>query len=70
MDNACRRSDTGADSRADRGTDRSANRSAVLSALEQYQRQLGALQGLVVEEQWEALQQQLSRCQALRPEFL
>ena len=47
-----------------------ANRSAVLAALEQYQRQLGALQGLVEEEQWEALQQQLSRCQALRPEFL
>ena len=46
------------------------NRSAVLSALEQYQRQLGALQGMVEGEQWEALQQQLSQCQALRPEFL
>ncbi|MDM7959695.1 MAG: prephenate/arogenate dehydrogenase [Synechococcus sp. WH 8007] len=46
------------------------NRSAVLAALEQYQRQLGALQGLVEGEQWEALQQQLSQCQALRPEFL
>jgi len=46
------------------------NRSAVLAALEQYQRQLGALQGLVEGEQWEALQQQLSQCQTLRPEFL
>ena len=46
------------------------NRTAILAALEQYQRQLGALKGLVEGEQWEALRQQLSRCQALRPDFL
>jgi len=46
------------------------NRAAVLSALEQYQRQLQQLQSLVEGEQWEALQQELMHCQALRPEFL
>jgi len=46
------------------------NRAAVLSALEQYQRQLQQLQSLVEGEQWETLQQELVQCQALRPEFL
>ena len=46
------------------------NRAAVLAALEQYQRQLQQLQALVDGEEWETLQQQLTHCQTLRPEFL
>jgi arogenate dehydrogenase (NADP+) len=46
------------------------NRTAVLQGLAQYRRQLEALEGLVQTEDWGALQAELSRCQALRPEFL
>ncbi len=46
------------------------NRAAVLQGLAQYRRQLDALQALVEGEDWPALQAELSRCQALRPEFL
>ena len=46
------------------------NRAAVLQGLAQYRRQLEALETLVQRENWTALQAELSRCQALRPEFL
>ena len=46
------------------------NRAAVLQGLAQYRRQLEALEALVEGEDWPALQAELSRCQALRPEFL
>jgi len=46
------------------------NRAAVLQGLAQYRRQLEALETLVQRENWPALQAELSRCQALRPEFL
>ena len=46
------------------------NRAAVLQGLSQYRRQLEALETLVQRENWTALQAELSRCQALRPEFL
>jgi arogenate dehydrogenase (NADP+) len=46
------------------------NRAAVLQGLAQYRRQLEALETLVQGENWPALQAELSRCQALRPEFL
>jgi arogenate dehydrogenase (NADP+) len=46
------------------------NRAAVLQGLAQYRRQLEALETLVQRENWTALHAELSRCQALRPEFL
>ena len=46
------------------------NREAVLQALAGYRRQLEELEALVQTEAWEPLQQALSHCQALRPEFL
>ena len=46
------------------------NRAAVLQGLAQYRRQLEALEALVEGEDWPALQAELSRCQALRPEFI
>ena len=46
------------------------NRAAVLQGLAQYRHQLDALESLVEGEHWPALQAELSRCQALRPEFL
>ena len=46
------------------------NRAAVLQGLAQYRHQLEALESLVEGEHWPALQAELSRCQALRPEFL
>jgi arogenate dehydrogenase (NADP+) len=46
------------------------NREAVLVALEQYRQQLQALEALVQQEQWPPLQEALSHCQTLRPEFL
>jgi len=46
------------------------NRAAVLQGLAQYRRQLEALETLVQRENWTALHVELSRCQALRPEFL
>jgi arogenate dehydrogenase (NADP+) len=46
------------------------NRAAILQGLAQYRRQLEALETLVQRENWTALQAELSRCQALRPEFL
>lgn len=46
------------------------NRAAVLKGLAQYRHQLEALESLVEGEHWPALQAELSRCQALRPEFL
>ena len=46
------------------------NREAVLVALGQYRQQLEGLEALVQQEQWPPLQEALSRCQALRPEFL
>ena len=46
------------------------NRAAVLQGLAQYRRQLEALETLVQRDNWTALHVELSRCQALRPEFL
>jgi arogenate dehydrogenase (NADP+) len=46
------------------------NRTAVLQALATYRSQLESLEQLVQREQWEALEQRLKACQALRPEFL
>ena len=46
------------------------NRAAVLQGLAQYRHQLDALESLVEGEHWPALQAELSRCQALRPEFI
>jgi arogenate dehydrogenase (NADP+) len=46
------------------------NREAVLSALGQYRLQLEQLEALVQEEQWDALEQRLTACQRLRPDFL
>ena len=46
------------------------NRTAVLQALAGYRRQLEDLEALVQAEAWEPLQEALSHCQTLRPEFL
>ena len=46
------------------------NREAVLQGLAHYRAQLEALEALVRQERWEALQDALSQCQALRPQFL
>ncbi|MFZ9849747.1 MAG: prephenate/arogenate dehydrogenase [Vulcanococcus sp.] len=46
------------------------NRPAVLQALAAYRQQLDALEALVQGEDWGPLHAALSRCQALRPEFL
>ena len=46
------------------------NRPAVLQALARYRHQLEALEALVQSEAWGSLQEALSHCQALRPEFL
>jgi arogenate dehydrogenase (NADP+) len=46
------------------------NRDAVLAALGHYRQQIETLEQLVRQQQWEALEQRLSRCQQLRPEFL
>lgn len=46
------------------------NREAVLEALEHYRRQLDQLQRLVQDQQWDGLETELRRCQALRPGFL
>ena len=46
------------------------NRQAVLEGLAAYRQAITALEQLVEQGQWPVLQQALSRCQQLRPEFL
>ena len=46
------------------------NREAVLAALGSYRQQLQELEQLVEQQHWGELQERLSRCQQLRPEFL
>ncbi|MEY3750596.1 MAG: hypothetical protein RLZZ186_1015 [Cyanobacteriota bacterium] len=46
------------------------NRNAVLSALGHYRQQLEQLEALVQQEQWSELEQRLTGCQQLRPDFL
>ena len=46
------------------------NREGVLTALEDYQRQLEQLRCLVSSKNWEGLEQQLLSAQAARPGFL
>ena len=46
------------------------NREAVLLALGSYRQQLQELEQLVEQQHWGELQERLSRCQQLRPEFL
>ena len=46
------------------------NQDAVLAALERYQQQLEHLRFLVISKDWQALQEQLSAAQAVRPDFL
>ena len=46
------------------------NRDAVLAALGRYRQHIDALEQLVQGQRWGELEQRLSRCQQLRPEFL
>ncbi|NDF63338.1 MAG: prephenate dehydrogenase/arogenate dehydrogenase family protein, partial [Synechococcaceae bacterium WBB_3_034] len=46
------------------------NRDAVLAALGRYRQHIEALEQLVQQQRWGELEQRLSRCQQLRPEFL
>jgi len=46
------------------------NREAVVAALGVYRRQLQGLEQLVEQQRWGELQEELSRCQQLRPDFL
>jgi len=48
----------------------SSNREAVVAALGVYRRQLQGLEQLVEQQRWGELQEELSRCQQLRPDFL